>query len=143
MYIEASLYIATGNLITRKVLHFFTSNNAVLASSDNTIRTVVVYKNDMFYAPVHGNIMKHRNVLHFSSLAYNTDAEKFIAINEVLLDMSVDWVEGKLYWTTTSSTIYCSNIDYPKIAIVASEDSGSLGRFGGDCIASKISVSKQ
>ena len=129
MYTEASLYVATGNLITRKLPHSLASNNAVLASSDNTIRTVVVYKNDMFYAPVHGYIMKHSNVLRFSSIAYNTDAENFVAIDEVLLDMAVDWVGGKLYWTTSNSTIYCSDIEHPQIARVASEDSG-LGRLG-------------
>jgi len=136
VYTEASLYVAHGNLIIRKLPHSLLSSNVVLASSDNTIRTMVVYKNDMFYAPVHGHIMKHKNVLKFSSIAFNTDAEEFVAIDEAekVKDMAVDWVGEKLYWTTfnittLNGTIYCSDAEHPKITIVATSDSG-LGRLG-------------
>ena len=121
------MYVATGNLITRKSPDTVSYDKAVLASSDNTIRTIAVHQNDLFYAPVHGYIKKHNGVL-YSSLAFNTDAENFIAVDSVL-DMTVDWVGHKLYWTAGNSTIYCSDTEHPVVTMVADATSG-LGRLG-------------
>lgn len=126
LYTEANLYVANGNLITRKSPDTVTLNNAVLASSDNTIRAIAVHNDDLFYAPVHGYIKKHRNALQ-SPLAFNTDAENFIAVDSVL-DMSIDWVGHKLYWTAANSFIYCSDTEHPVVVMVANGSSG-LGRL--------------
>ena len=125
---EANLYVATGNLITRKSPATVSYDKAILASSDNTIRTIAIHQNDLFYAPVHGYIMKHNGVLHSSSLVFNTDAENFIAVDSVL-DMSVDWIGHKLYWTGGNSTIYCSDTEQPLVTMVADASSG-LGILG-------------
>lgn len=121
------MYVATGNLITRKSSDTVSLDKAILASSDNTIRAIAVHKDGLFYAPVHGYIKKHSNVLN-SSLAFNSDAENFIAVGTVL-DMAVDWVGNKLYWTAENSTIYCSNTEHPSVTTVANADDG-LGRLG-------------
>lgn len=126
-YTEANLYIATGNLITRKSPATVSLSNAILASSDNTIRKIAVHKNDLFYAPVHGYIKKHKNVLQ-SSLAFNTDTENFIAVDSVL-DMAVDWIGHKIYWSSHNSIIFCSDTEHPAVTIVADSDDG-LGRLG-------------
>ena len=127
LYTEANLYVATGNLISRKSPDTVTLSKATLASSDNTIRTIAVYKSDLFYAPVHGYIMKHKNVLQ-STLAFNTDTENFIAIDS-LLDMAVDWVGHKIYWTAANSVIYCTDTEHPKATVVADSSDG-LGKLG-------------
>lgn len=127
LYTEANLYVATGNQITRKSPNTVSLSNTILASSDNTIRTIAVHKTDLFYAPVHGYIKKHKDVLQ-SSLAFNTDTENFIAVDSVL-DMDIDWVGHKLYWTAHNSTIYCSDTENPAVTIVADGTKG-LGRLG-------------
>ena len=125
--IEANLYVATGRLITRKSPDTASYDKAILASSDNTIRAIAVHQNDLFYAPVHGYIKKHKDALH-SSLSFNTDTVNFIAIDTVL-DMAVDWVGHKLYWTGGNSTIYCSDTEHPLVTMVADARSG-LGTLG-------------
>jgi len=103
-------------------------NDAVLSSSDNTIRAIAIHKNDLFYAPVHGYIKKYKNAALHSSLVFNTDAENFIAVDDVL-DMAVDWVGNKLYWIGTNSTIYSSDTEHPTVTVVANGDNG-LARLG-------------
>lgn len=127
LYTEANLYVAMGNFISRKSPDTVTLNNAILASSDNTIRTIAIHKSDLFYAPVHGYIKKHKNALHLS-LAFNTDTENFIAVDSVL-DMAVDWVGHKIYWTAADGVIYCADTEDPKATIVANASDG-LGKLG-------------
>lgn len=103
-------------------------SDAVLASSDDTIRAIAIHNNDLFYAPIHGYIKKYKNAALQSSLAFNTDAENFIAVDDVL-DMAVDWVGNKLYWIGGNNTIYCSDTEHPTVTVVANGDSG-LAKLG-------------
>ena len=132
------MYVATGNLITRKSPDTVSYNKALLASSDNTIRAIAVHQNDLFYSPVHGYIKKHHGAVN-SSLAFNTDTENFIAV-DTLVDMSVDWVGHKLYWTTGDSAIYCSDTENPAVTMVADARSG-LGALGEIAVHPKSRLS--